>query len=112
MKVRGKIRPLRNSVIVADMEFGEQKTASGILVPGADGKVQGIQPRWGRVWAIGAEQEDVQVGEWILIEHGRWTRTVEYENPDGSITELRMVDAKAIMAQADEPPLDVYRAPS
>jgi co-chaperonin GroES (HSP10) len=110
MKVSGKIRPLGNKVFVSDMEFGGQKTVSGIYIPEDNGKSSGIHPRWGRVWAVGDEQKDVSVGEWICIEHGRWTRTIEYQNNDGSITELRMVDNNAILMCADTPPKDVERS--
>lgn len=106
MKVKGKIKPLSGKVFVADMEFGEQKTASGLILPSDNAKGSGIHPRWGRVWAVGDQQKDVKVGEWILVEHGRWTRTIEYENEDGSITELRMVDNDAILIQCDELPKD------
>lgn len=109
MKVQGKIRPLADKVFVSDMEFGIQRTKSGLYIPGDDGKTQGIHPRWGRVWAVGDLQKDVQVGDWVLIEHGRWTRTVEYENEDGSITEVRMVDNDAIMLSAEHEPDDVNR---
>lgn len=109
MKVKGNIRPLHDKVFVSDMEFGEQKTATGIVIPGDNSKGSGIHPRWGKVFAVGTEQDSVKVGEWILIEHGRWTRTVEYENNDGSITEIRMVDNDAILMSADEKPNDVER---
>lgn len=104
MKVKGKIVPLRNNVLVCDMEFGEQKTASGIVLQSDNGKSAGVKPRWGRVWAIGPEQDEVKVGEWILIEHGRWTRTIEHEQEDGTLVELRMVELKAILLAADERP--------
>jgi len=111
MKVTGNIIPLGDKIFVSDMEFGAQKTSTGIYIPSANGKSAGISPRWGKVWAIGSEQTDVKIGEWILVEHGRWTRTVEYENADGSITELRMVDSDAIMMVTDEQPADhIYRA--
>ena len=110
MKVTGKIVPLHDKVFITDMEFGGQQSAGGIFIPSANGKADGITPRWGRVWAIGPEQRDVKVGEWIMVEHGRWTRTVEYENEDGSISEVRMVEATAIMMSTDEKPQDlVYR---
>jgi hypothetical protein len=86
-----------------------QKTTSGLYIPSDDGKSTGIHPRWAHVWAIGPDQEEVQVGDWILIEHGRWTRTFEYENDDGSITDLRMVENKAIMIISDDRPSDVQR---
>jgi len=112
MKVKGKIVPLKDNVLVSDMDFGFEKTKSGIIVTSDNGKTQGIHPRWGRVWAIGPEQKDVNIGEWVLIEHGRWTRTVEYENDDGTVTEIRMVDNNAILMSADDKPSDVMRSVS
>ena len=110
MKVQGKIKPLKDKVFVSNMEFGMERTTSGLYIPSADGKTQGIMPRWGRVWAIGDEQTDVSIGDWVCVEHGRWTRTIEYKNEDGSITEVRMVDSDAIMMVSDEKPNDVYRS--
>jgi len=107
MKVKGKLRPLGDKVLVSDMEFGLQQTLSGLYVPGDDATGSGIHPRWGKVWAIGPDQKEVQVGDWILISHGRWTRTIEYENDDGSTIELRMVDNKAILVQSSEKPADM-----
>jgi len=110
MKVKGKVTPLRDRVFVSDMEFGGQKSAGGIFIPSANGKAEGITPRWGRVWAIGPDQKEIKVGEWICVEHGRWTRTIEIEQEDGSILEVRMVDTKDVMMTADEKPQDqVYR---
>jgi co-chaperonin GroES (HSP10) len=107
MKVKGKVVPIRDHVLVSDMEFGEQVTASGIVIKSDNGKSSGVKPRWGRVWAVGPEQKEVNVGEWICIEHGRWTRTIELEQDDGSILELRRVETGAIMMSADERPGDV-----
>jgi co-chaperonin GroES (HSP10) len=104
MKVIGKIRPLRDTVFVTDMVFDEQRTYGGIILQNDDGKSHGIRPRWGRVWATGSEQTQVQIGEWILVEHGRWTRTVTVETDTGDIIEVRMVDNDAIMMIADELP--------
>ena len=109
MAVKGKIYPLKDKILVTDMDFGDVKTASGIIVPGADGKTAGIHPRWGRVWAVGPEQKDVKIGEWILIEHGRWTRKFEIEQEDGSKVRVHGVDNKAIMMSADEKPKDILR---
>ncbi len=110
MKVVGKLIPLRDKVLVSDMNFDSQKTFSGIIIPSDNGKVQGIHPRWAKVFAVGEEQKDVKVGEWILVEHGRWTRGIEYELEDGEILELRMVDNSAILMSADEPPNDTMFA--
>jgi len=110
MKVVGKIVPIRDKVLVSDMNFDSQKTLSGITIPSDNGKVHGIHPRWAKVFAVGNEQKEIKVGEWILIEHGRWTRSIEYELENGEVIELRMVDNSAIMMSADEPPNDAIFA--
>ena len=106
-KLTGKVTPLKDKVLVCDMNFGESVTTSGIVIQSTNAKGTGVVPRWAKVWAVGPDQKDVKVGEWVLIEHARWTRTIEYENEDGSITELRMADLEAIMCSADECPSDV-----
>jgi co-chaperonin GroES (HSP10) len=78
-KIKGKLNPLKDKVFVSDMNFDEEVTAAGIVLQSDNGKGQGVKPRWGRVWAVGPEQKDVKVGEWILMEHARWTREFEYE---------------------------------
>jgi co-chaperonin GroES (HSP10) len=105
--VKGKLRPLHDNVLVTDMSFEEQTTASGIVIQSDDGKAHGIKPRWARVWAVGPAQKDVQVGEWICIEHGRWTRGVKVE-ADGVEIVIRRVEPVSIMLKADEKPNDLY----
>lgn len=107
--VKGKLRPLRNNVLVSDMSFEEQTTASGIVIQSDDGKSHGVKPRWARVWAIGPEQAEVKVGEWIYVEHGRWTRGIKVEE-EGKEIVIRRVDTEAILLQAEEKPNDVYIA--
>lgn len=102
--VQGKIIPIKDNVLITDMNFEEQKTASGIIIQSDNGKSEGIKPRWGRVWAIGPKQTDVKVGEWILVEHGRWTRGVTVKDENGDEIVIRRVEVKSIMASADEPP--------
>jgi len=107
--VKGKLRPLRNTVLVSDMSFEEQTTASGIVIQSDDGKSHGVKPRGARVWSIGTEQNEVKLGEWIYIEHGRWTRGIKVEE-DGKEIVIRRVDTDAILLQSDEKPNDVYIA--
>ena len=108
-KLKGNLRLLHDKIMISDMNFGEEVTSSGIVLQSDNAKREGVHPRWGKVWAIGPEQQDVKVGEWILVEHGRWTRTIEYEQDDGSILELRMVEPKAVICSADEKPNDIMR---
>ena len=104
------LKPILDYVIVEDMEFGEQRTQGGIIIVDDDGKHHGIRPRWAKVYAVGRLQEDINVGDWILVEHGRWTRGFNFERDDGSIFTLRRVDTEAIMLKSDKKPEDAFTA--
>ena len=103
----GIIEPILDHVLVSHMHFGEDTTKGGIILKSDDGKVHGIKPRWGKVWAIGPKQTDVKIGEWILVEHGRWSRVFEHTEEDGSKINLQLIDTKAILLVADEKPADL-----
>jgi co-chaperonin GroES (HSP10) len=102
---RHQLQPLKDSVIVSDMIFDARITTGGIILPNDNGKSTGIRPRWGQVYAVGPEQQDVTPGQWICIEHGRWTRGIDVEDENGKIT-LRRVDPKDIMMISDDRPND------
>jgi co-chaperonin GroES (HSP10) len=89
------------------MSFDEQISAGGIYIPSDDGKTEGIKPRWGRVYAVGPQQKDVQVGEWILIEHGRWTRAITVEESDGVTRKIFRVDTKCMLMSSDDKPTEL-----
>lgn len=94
---------LHDNVIVRDMDFSGRQLASGIYLPGDDGKAEGIRPRWGRVYAVGPEQREVKVGQWVYVEHGRWSRGFEVEI-DGETFTVRKVDPKCMIFVSDEKP--------
>ena len=67
--------------------------------------VRGIYPRWGKVYAKGPEnKDDYNVGDWILIEHGRWTRSIALEDDDGEEYEVRKVELESILAFSHDKP--------
>ena len=103
---RNQFRALNDSVIVEEMEFDQRITQTGLILPNDNGKSTGIRPRWGRVYAIGPEQQDVRVGEWICVAHGRWTRGLDIEDESGKRT-IRKIDPKDILMSADERPNDL-----
>jgi co-chaperonin GroES (HSP10) len=104
--LREQLKPLRDAVIVGDMNFEERLSNGGIVLVKDNGKSSGIRPRWGRVYAVGPEQTTIKVGTWICVEHGRWTRGIEIEDETGKQT-LRRVDPKDVMMESDEEPQDV-----
>ena len=100
---RENFRALRDDVIVEEMAFKERKLASGIILLDDDGKGYGIRPRWGKVYAIGPNQKDVTQGQWIMVDHGRWTRGVKIADGNDE-TVIRKVDNKDILLVSDEDP--------
>jgi co-chaperonin GroES (HSP10) len=98
-------RALQNYVIVTDMNFKEKLTSSGIIIPNSDGKLEGVHARWGKVYAVGDSQQDVQVGQYVLVKHGRWTRGTLIEDQEGEKT-IRRVDDADILLISDEPMQD------
>ncbi len=97
------ITPLKKRVLVSDMHFGETKTKGGIILVDDDGSADGIHPRWAKVYAIGNEQEDVTVGQWVLVAHGRWSRALKVKK-EGNELEVRMIDENDILLVSDEEP--------
>jgi hypothetical protein len=104
---RDQIKALHGDVLVHDMSFDGRQLNSGIILLNDDGKGYGIRPRWGRVYAVGPEQTDVRVGQWIMVAHGRWTRGLKIEDESGELT-LRKIDPKDILliSERKEPPQD------
>jgi len=101
--VENDIKPLKKRVLVSDMHFGETKTKGGIILTDDDGSGGGIHPRWGKVYAIGDQQEDVKVGEWIMVSHGRWSRGFKIKKQDVEL-EVRMVDENDILLVSEDEP--------
>jgi co-chaperonin GroES (HSP10) len=97
------ITPLKKRVLVSDMHFGETKTKGGIILTDDDGSESGIHPRWGKVYAIGDQQEDVTVGQWVMVSHGRWSRGFKIKKK-GVELEVRMIDENDILLVSDEEP--------
>ena len=97
------ITPLKKRVLVSDMHFGETKTKGGIILTDDDGSESGIHPRWGKVYAIGDQQEDVTVGQWVMVSHGRWSRGFKVKKK-GVELEVRMIDENDILLVSEDEP--------
>lgn len=101
------VRPIHDRVIVKNMHFGDTTTNGGIIITSDDGKDRGIKPRWGQVFSKGPENNDpYDVGDWILVEHGRWTRGFDIDTGDGEPITMRTVEAESILMWSDTKPED------
>ena len=103
--VENDIIPLKKRVLVSHMKFGEIKTKGGIIMPDDDGSEHGIHPRWAKVYAVGSQQEDVKVGEWVMVAHGRWSRAFKVKKQDTEL-DVRMIDENDILLVSDIDPGD------
>ena len=102
-RIENDITPLKKRVLVSDMHFGETKTAGGLIIPDDDGTSEGVHPRWAKVYAVGNQQKDVKVGQWVMVAHGRWSRAFK-EVKEGNELEVRMIDENDILLVSDEEP--------
>ncbi len=103
--IKGTVKPIRDVILASDMNFEQHVTSGGIIIRSDNGQSHGVRPRWCRVWAVGPEQKEVTVGEWILVEHGRWTRGFELEE-NSQVTTIRKIDNAAILLASDICPND------
>ena len=101
--VDNDITPLKKRVLVSHMHFGETKSKGGIILIDDDGTAGGVHPRWAKVYAVGNQQEDVKVGQWLMIAHGRWSRAFKVAK-EGVELEVRMIDENDILLVSDTEP--------
>jgi len=101
--IDGDVKPIKDHILVEEMSFTERKTKGGIILLDDDAKSEGIRPRWAKVYSLGPKYDgEIEVGNWILIDHGRWTRGVKI----GSGQTIRRVDNKDVLLVTDEKPND------
>lgn len=98
------LRFMHDHIIVSDMSFDERITKGGLILLNDDKKSAGIRPRWAKIYGLGPDVKDpeLQIGKYILISHGRWTRGITVETPSGEVT-LRRVDPNDILLVSDTP---------
>lgn len=105
-KVTANIEPLENHILVVNMESGERKIGS-IIIRDDNGMNHGIRPRWAQVYKVGTNVDYVKPGQYVLIEHGRWTFGIEVVIPEGGPDEVfyvQRVDPKGLLLVSDENP--------
>lgn len=100
-----QLRAIGDHVLVAGMNFDQKISHGGIIIPSSDKKLEGIHPRWARVYAIGPKQKDIKVGQYVCVKHGRWTRGLDIVDDHGEHT-IRRVDPDDILLVSNEPMSD------
>jgi hypothetical protein len=109
-KVSGDVSPLSDQILVVNMEKGEKVTKGGLIILDDNGKNRGIRPRWAQVYKVGSKVDYLEPGEFILIEHGRWTYGIPMEIPEadeGELFYLQRVDPTGVLLVSDERPENI-----
>ena len=104
--IHGDITPLKNKVLVKTIEKGEQITKGGLIIPDDDGQDRGIRARWAQVYRVGRLVDFLKEGQWVLLEHGYWTRGFTIDTGKESF-DCRMIDNDHILGVQDERPEDI-----
>jgi co-chaperonin GroES (HSP10) len=102
--------PLKNNVFVTALDSGERRSAGGIIIPDDNMKERGIRPRWGMIYAVGPDVDDLQPGDWVYVEHGRWTNGIDFDLPDGVVRVWRVDYPKAVLLASDIDPRDTIES--
>ncbi len=68
-----------------------------------DASETGIRPRWMQVISVGPEVKDIAAGQWIMVEHGRWTHSMEVREGDDKFT-IWGAEEESVLLVADKKP--------
>lgn len=90
-------------VFVTELESGPRRTKAGLILIDDNMTIRGIRPRWCQVWKIGKDVVDVKVGDWLLVEHGRWSFGIEGEvnGEDGKVWHIEFPKAVLLISEDD-----------
>lgn len=97
--------PYKDKVFVTDLHRGLMLTNGGVILPDDNMTNHGVHSRWAKIYSIGPEVKNITPGEWVLIEHGRWSPRLRITLDDGSPLDLWMIEyPKAVLVVSDTDP--------
>lgn len=84
--------------------------ASGILLADKDMTESGIRPRWFKVESVGPNVTFVDVGQFVYVEHGRWSNQMKIQQGTGSeSTSVWLLDnEKCLLVSDSDPAINGY----
>ena len=99
-----KLRALHNKILCHYIEKGDQLSTGGILLMDDDNREEGIRPRWMQVYSVGPEVKDVKEGQWVMVEHGRWTHGMTMRDDNNEEFTVWAAEEESILLVADQEP--------
>lgn len=99
-----EVRALRGRVLVTDIEKG-MRMMNGFWIPNDDGTSAAIRPHWAKVYSVGDDITDIKKDDWILLKHGRWTRSIVVTDEEKNELIIWAVEwPEGVMCVAEEKP--------
>jgi co-chaperonin GroES (HSP10) len=81
------LTPLADKIILVNLDHGVKKSLGGVILADdstTDAGERGIRARWAQVYAAGPDQKDVKRGDWVLMDHGRWSLGQDLDLGEGT----------------------------
>lgn len=99
-----KIKALPGKILaeMIDKPDGFRRTKNGLILKDADQDTSGIRPRWFKVFALGEDIDWLTEGQYLLVDHGRWSTGVKLSED----TKLYLIDNNDCLVVSDENPLE------
>ena len=95
-----QVRAIRHNVLGFFINKpGEGRTKGGIITLDDDGKSEGVKSRWFEVHDVGSDNavtNDIKKGDFVLVAHGRWSRGIDIDHPEGK--KMYSLDPEEILA--------------
>lgn len=98
-----KIKAMRDKILalMIDDPDAEIKTKGGLIIKQNDGDVGSIRPRWFQVYSLGEDIDWLKEGQYVLVDHGRWSRGVTLDKD----IKIYLLDNKDCLMVSDEDPM-------
>ena len=67
------------TMYVEKIEYGERKTKGGLYIQAEQMDYEGrfAHPRWAKVRYKADNIKNIEVGDWVLLEHGHWSTSMK-----------------------------------
>lgn len=101
------IRAIGNKVLGRMIEpvGRERKTAAGIIITENNMADSAIRNRWFQVISVGPDQPYIAQDQYVLVEHGRWSRGIDVHGTSRPEDFIFNIDADSILGTRDDNPL-------
>lgn len=96
IKNNEQIKPLKDTLWITNLQHGLAKKGY-VFIPDDNMKKTGIKPRYAQIYAVADNLKDIfKVGEWVLIDHGNWTRAMYIKGKDNKDIEVHLVPKASV----------------